>query len=41
MKFTDLFIRRPVLAMSVSLLLLALGLRSLYSLDFPFPDFSD
>ena len=32
MKFTDLFIRRPVLAMSVSLLLLALGLRSLYSL---------
>jgi len=38
MKFTDLFIRRPVLAMVVSLLLLVLGLRSLYSLpvnEFP------
>ncbi|HMN76767.1 MAG TPA: efflux RND transporter permease subunit [Burkholderiaceae bacterium] len=32
MKFTDIFIRRPVLAMALSLLLLALGLRSLYSL---------
>ncbi|HRP28870.1 MAG TPA: efflux RND transporter permease subunit [Burkholderiaceae bacterium] len=32
MKFTDTFIRRPVLAMALSLLLLALGLRSLYSL---------
>jgi multidrug efflux pump len=32
MKFTDIFIRRPVLAMVVSLLLLVLGLRSLYSL---------
>ncbi|HXH64717.1 MAG TPA: efflux RND transporter permease subunit, partial [Mariprofundaceae bacterium] len=28
MKFTDIFIRRPVLAMVVSLLLLVLGLRS-------------
>jgi multidrug efflux pump len=32
MKFTDLFIRRPVLAMVVSLLLLVLGMRSLFSL---------
>jgi len=28
MKFTDLFIRKPVLAMVVSLLILVLGLRS-------------
>ena len=32
MKFTDLFIRRPVLAMVVSLLILALGLRAVGSL---------
>jgi multidrug efflux pump len=32
MKFTDIFIRRPVLAMVVSLLILVLGLRSLFSL---------
>ena len=32
MKFTDLFIRRPVLAMVVSLLILVLGMRSLFSL---------
>lgn len=32
MNFTDLFIRRPVLAMVVSLLLVVLGLRSLFSL---------
>jgi len=32
MKFTDLFIRRPVLAMVVSLLILVLGIRSLFSL---------
>src|ERR1700693_246424 len=32
MKFTDLFIRRPVLAMVVSLLIVVLGLRSLLSL---------
>ena len=32
MKFTDLFIRRPVLAMVISLLILVLGLRSLFSL---------
>ena len=32
MKFTDIFIRRPVLAMALSLLVLVLGLRSLYSL---------
>jgi len=32
MKFTDLFIRRPVLAIVVSLLIVVLGLRSLFSL---------
>ncbi|MDR3671670.1 MAG: efflux RND transporter permease subunit [Holophaga sp.] len=32
MKFTDLFIRKPVLAMVVSLLILVLGLRSSFSL---------
>ena len=32
MKFTDIFIRRPVLAMVVSLLLVVLGLRSLFGL---------
>ncbi|GMV44747.1 MAG: multidrug resistance protein [Pseudomonadota bacterium] len=32
MKFTDLFIRRPVLASTISLLILVLGLRSLFSL---------
>ena len=39
MHFTDLFIKRPVLASVVSLLILALGLRSLFSLpvmQFPF-----
>ena len=33
MKFTDLFIRRPVLALVVSLLILLLGLRSLLGLQ--------
>jgi len=32
MNFTDVFIRRPVLAMVVSLLILVLGLRALFSL---------
>src|SRR4051812_48753277 len=32
MKFTDIFIRRPVLASVVSLMLLVLGLKSFYSL---------
>ena len=32
MKFTDIFIKRPVLAMVVSLLLVVLGLRSLFGL---------
>ena len=32
MNFTDIFIRRPVLAMVVSLLILVLGMRSLFSL---------
>lgn len=32
MKFTDLFIRKPVLATSISLLILVLGLRSLFGL---------
>ena len=32
MKFTDLFIRRPVLAGVISLLIVVLGLRSLFSL---------
>ncbi|WP_116810182.1 efflux RND transporter permease subunit [Steroidobacter cummioxidans] len=32
MKFTDIFIRRPVLAMVVSLLIVVLGLRSLFGL---------
>src|SRR3954468_20325064 len=32
MKFTDLFIKRPVLAMVVSLLIIVLGLRSLFGL---------
>ncbi|MEB0139322.1 MULTISPECIES: efflux RND transporter permease subunit [unclassified Undibacterium] len=32
MKFTDIFIRRPVLAIVVSLLIVVLGLRSLFSL---------
>jgi multidrug efflux pump len=32
MKFTDIFIRRPVLASVVSLLILVLGMRSLFSL---------
>src|SRR5215469_2220277 len=32
MNFTDIFIRRPVLAMVVSLLILVLGLRALFSL---------
>ena len=32
MNFTDIFIRRPVLATVVSLLILVLGLRSLFSL---------
>ena len=33
MKFTDIFIRRPVLASVVSLLILVLGLRAIVSLD--------
>ena len=32
MRFTDIFIRRPVLAVVVSLLILLIGARSLYSL---------
>ncbi|MFI5018766.1 MAG: efflux RND transporter permease subunit, partial [Dongiales bacterium] len=32
MRFTDIFIRRPVLAVVVSLLILLVGARSLYSL---------
>ena len=32
MNFTDIFIRRPVLAMVISMLILVLGLRSLFSL---------
>ncbi len=32
MNFTDIFIKRPVLAMVVSLLILVLGLRSLFGL---------
>jgi len=32
MKFTDLFIRRPVLAGVISLLIVVLGLRSLFGL---------
>jgi multidrug efflux pump len=32
MNFTDIFIRRPVLAMTVSLLIVVLGLRSLFNL---------
>ena len=33
MNFTDIFIRRPVLAITVSLLILVLGLRALTSLS--------
>lgn len=32
MKFTDIFIRRPVLAMTISLLILVVGLRAVFSL---------
>ena len=32
MKFTDLFIRRPVLAVVISLLIVVLGMKSLFSL---------
>jgi len=32
MNFTDIFIRRPVLATTISLLLVVLGLRSLFGL---------
>ena len=38
MNFTDLFIRKPVLATVISLIVLVLGMRSLYSLavrEFP------
>lgn len=41
MKFTDIFIERPVLATVVSLLILVLGLRALYSLpvrQFPYTE---
>ena len=41
MKFTDLFIKRPVLATVVSFMLLVLGLRAIYSLpvrQFPFTE---
>ncbi|MFA6036743.1 MAG: efflux RND transporter permease subunit [Legionellales bacterium] len=41
MKFTDIFIQRPVLATVVSLLILALGIRSLFVLtvsEFPFTE---
>ena len=34
MRFTDIFIRRPVLASVVSLLILVLGLRAMNSLQF-------
>src|SRR5690348_15591407 len=39
MKFTDIFIERPVLATVISLLILSLGLRSVFSLpilQYPF-----
>src|SRR3990167_8413706 len=41
MQFTDLFIKRPVLASVISLFILVLGLRSIYSLptmQFPFTE---
>src|ERR1700759_5507070 len=41
MKFTDIFIRRPVLAMVISLLILVVGLRALTSLpvlQYPRPE---
>ena len=41
MNFTDIFIRRPVLAAVISLLVLALGLRSIGSLNvrqYPFTE---
>ena len=42
MKFTDLFIRRPVLASVVSLLILVVGLRSIAALDLrEFPEISN
>jgi len=34
MKFTDIFIRRPILATTISLLILAVGLRAVLSLPF-------
>jgi multidrug efflux pump len=38
MKLTDIFIRRPVLASVVSLLILVLGLRAIASLEVrPYP----
>ena len=33
MKFTDLFVHRPVLASVVSLLILVLGIRAIFALD--------
>src|SRR3990167_4486052 len=42
MKFTDIFIERPVLAMVISLLILIFGLRALFSLEIrQFPYMSD
>ena len=42
MKFTDLFIQRPVLASVVSLLILVVGLRSFTVLDLrEFPEISN
>ena len=35
MKFTDLFIKRPVLAATVSLLILVLGLRAAFAVFQP------
>ena len=38
MSFTDIFIRRPVLATVVSLLILLVGLASLYNLTVRIPE---
>ncbi|HEX4044893.1 MAG TPA: efflux RND transporter permease subunit, partial [Gammaproteobacteria bacterium] len=41
MQFTDLFIKRPVLATVISLMILAMGLRSMFSLpvmQYPFTE---
>jgi multidrug efflux pump len=42
MKFTDLFIHRPVLASVVSLLILVIGVRALFALEVrQYPETSD